>query len=258
MSWGAQASGLAPQRRQYIRAMAARSLQLQRSGSVDVVFDMHPQQPDPGNSIIQQHLHSLWKVYHSFDESTQHLFWTSWHVALGALQKVRYRWQVVSGPLQALQAYLLDYDFDLSDGKAWKRTGYGGIPDCVLKLDTCWPELNHQLQTEFRWQRLLRLTKYEGCHDLERPLDWQVSLTLQKMSEAHNGPALRALHQGTLRGQQGHCPLCGAPSLAMQVLEWQGQGHLRPVEAAFGSWHGAGTVATRHGAVHLLHPGRGH
>ena len=116
MSWGAQASGLAPQRRQYIRVMAARSLQLQRSGSVDVVFDMHPHQPDLGDSIIQQHLHSVWKIYHSFDESAQHLFWTSWNVALGALQKVRYRWQVVSGPLQALQAYLLDYDFDLSAG----------------------------------------------------------------------------------------------------------------------------------------------
>lgn len=30
--------------------------------------------------------------------------------------------------------YLLDYDFDLSDGKAWKRTGNEGIPDCALKL----------------------------------------------------------------------------------------------------------------------------
>ena len=219
MSWGAQANGLAPQRRQYIRVMAARSLQLQRSGSVDVVFDMHPNQPDPGDSIIQQHLHSVWKIYHSFDESTRHLFWTSWNVALGALQKVRYRWQVVSGPLQALQAYLLDYDFDLSAGPTWRRTGYGGIPDCVLSLEECWPELLYKLQTECRWQRLLRLTRYEGCHDLERPLDWQVSLTLQKMSEK-NGPALRAFHQGTLHGQQGNCPLCGE-DLTFTHLLWQ-------------------------------------
>ena len=64
--------------------------------------------------------------------SSSSIFRTSWNVALGALQKVRYRWQVVSGPLQALQAYLLDYDFDLSAGPTWRRTGYGGIPDCVL------------------------------------------------------------------------------------------------------------------------------
>ena len=136
-----------------------------------MVYDMNPQYPDPGDSIIQQHLFSVWKIYHSFDESTQHLFWTSWNVALGALQKAKYRWQVVHGPLQALQAYLLDYDFDLSNAKAWKRTDYGGIPDCLLSLEESWPLLNHKLQEEFRWQRLLRLTRYEGCHDLERLLD---------------------------------------------------------------------------------------
>ena len=67
--------------------------------------------------------------------------------------------------------------------------------------------------------RLLRLTRYEGCHDIERPLDWQVSLTLQKMSEK-NGPALRAFHQGTLHGQQGNCPLCGDDLTFIHLL-WQ-------------------------------------
>ena len=99
MTWGAQANGLAPQQRQHLRVLAARGLRLQRTGSVDTVFDMHPAQPDPGDSIILQHLHTIWKVFHSFNESKQHLFWTSWNTALGALQRVRYRWQVVSGPL---------------------------------------------------------------------------------------------------------------------------------------------------------------
>ena len=139
MTWGAQANGLAPQRRQHLRALAGRGLKLQRSGSVDVVFDMHPTQPDPGDSIILQHLH---KVLHGFNESKQHLFWTSWNTALGALQRVRYRWQVVSGPLQALQAYLLDLDFDISNGQQWKRTGYGEIPDCVISLNDSWPSLH--------------------------------------------------------------------------------------------------------------------
>ena len=132
MPWGAQATGLAPQRRQQIRVMAARGLRLQRSGSVDVVFDMHPNEPDPGDSIILQHIHTVWKVFHAFDESAQHLFWICWNSALDILLKAKYRWQVVTGPLQALQAYLLDYDFDISNGKLWKRTGYGGIPDCWL------------------------------------------------------------------------------------------------------------------------------
>ena len=124
---------------------------------------MHPKLPDPADSIICQHLHTVWKIYHAFAESAQHLFWSSWNIALGALLKVRYRWQVVSGPLQALQAYLLDYEFDIHDGKQWKRTGYGGIPDCILSLEDCWPVLLQKLTEEFKWQRLLRLTRYARC-----------------------------------------------------------------------------------------------
>ena len=95
MTWGAQANGLVPQRRQHIRVLAARGLRLQ--GSVDVVYDMHPQHPDPGDSIIQQHLFSVWKICHAFDESTQHLFWTRWNVALGASRRsaIDGRWSMV-------------------------------------------------------------------------------------------------------------------------------------------------------------------
>lgn len=112
MTRGAQANGLPPQRRQKLRVLAARGLRLQRSGSVDVVFDLHPKLPDPADSIICQHIHTVWKLYHAFREGAQHLFWTTWNTALGALLKAKYRWQVVSGPMQALQAYLLDYEFD--------------------------------------------------------------------------------------------------------------------------------------------------
>ena len=79
------------------------------------------------DSIILQHIHTVWKVFHAFDESST-----------PALLKAKYRWQVVTGPLQApLQAYL----FDISNGKLWKRTGYGGIPDCHLSLTAGWPEI---------------------------------------------------------------------------------------------------------------------
>ena len=220
MSWGAQANGLAPQRRQQLRVLAARGLKLQRSGSTDVVFDMHPSQPDPGNSIILQHMHTIWKVLHSFNESKQHLFWTSWNTALGALQKVRYRWQVVSGPLQALQAYLMDLDFDISEGRHWKRTGYGGIPDCHLALEDPWPILHQKILQEFRWQRLLHLTRYEGCHDIERPLDWMISHHIQRTTSDQLATGLQAFHQGTLHGVNGHCPLCGV-ELTFQHLLWE-------------------------------------
>ena len=220
MSWGAQANGLAPQRRQQLRVLAARGLGLQRSGSVDVVFDIHSDKNDPGDSIILQHIHTVWKVLHSFDDSAKNLFWISWNSALDLLLKAKHRWQVVTGPLQALQAYLLDYDFDISNGKLWKRTGYGGIPDCTISLEALWPEILHKLTEEFHWQRLLRLTRYEGCHDLERKLDWSVSKTLQKMTSEKIAIGIRALHQGTLHGQTGKCPLCGVELTFIHLL-WE-------------------------------------
>ena len=240
MSWGAQANGLAPQRRQQLRVLAGRGLKLQRSGSADVVFDMHPNQPDPGDSIILQHLHTVWKVLHSFSESKQHLFWTSWNTALGALQKVRYRWQVVSGPLQALQAYMLDLDFDISDGRQWKRSGYGGIPDCCLSLEDPWPVLNQQILQEFRWQRLLRLTRYEGCNDIERPLDWMISHHIQRTTSEQLATGLRAFHQGTLHGV---CALCGVELTFLHML-WHcsfWKGRVKDLSAEWKSRLEAGT-----------------
>ena len=245
MSWRAQANGLAPQRRHQLRVLAGRGLKLQRSGSVDVVFDMHPSQPDPGDSIVLQHLHTIWKVYHGFDESKQHLFWTSWNTALGSLQKAKYRWQVVSGPLQALQAYLLDFDFDfdISNGQKWKRTGYGGIPDCVLCLTDPWPLVHHKMTQEFRWQRLLRLTRYEGCHDLERPLDWMISSHIQRTTSDSIATGLRAFHQGVMHGLQGHCPLCGE-ELSFIHLLWQcsfWKGRVKDLSSEWASRLTAGT-----------------
>ena len=114
MTWGAQAQGLAPQRRHQIRVMAARGLRLQKSGSVDIVYDMNKKHPDPGDSIVAQHVHTIWKIYHSFDEAKQHLFKSSWNLSLSTLLRAKYKWQVVKGPLQALQAYLLDYGFKMA------------------------------------------------------------------------------------------------------------------------------------------------
>ena len=74
-----------------------------------------------------------------------------------------------------------------------------GSADCILSLEECWPVLLHKLIEQFKWQRLLRLTRYEGCHDLERPLDWTVSWKLQKSTRDKIATALRAFHH------EAHC-----------------------------------------------------
>ena len=120
----------------------------------------------------------------------------------------------------------MDLDFDVSNGQKWKRTGYGGIPDCILSLTDPWPLMHHKLTHEFRRQRLLRLTRYEGCHDLERPLDWMISSHIQSTTSNSIATAtgLRAFHQGTIHG---HCPLCGVELTFTHLLRqrsfWKGR-----------------------------------
>lgn len=84
-----------------------------------------------------------------------------------------------------------------------------------------------KLQQEFRWQRLLRLTRYEGCHDIERPLDWMISLHIQRSTNEQLATGLRAFHQGTLHGQTGHCPLCRVEltfiHLLLECSFWKGR-----------------------------------
>ena len=244
MTWGAQANGLAPQRRHQLRAMAARALKLQKSGSVDIVFDMNKKHPDPGDVIILQRVHTIWKLYHSFDDSKRHLFNSSWNLALAPLMKAKYPWQVVTGPLQALQAYLLDLGFDIQDGRQWQRVGYGSIPDCNLSMEMLWPELAMLLQQEFKWQRLIRLTKYNGCEHLEQPLDWTMSHKMQRTTSGRLACALRAFHQGTLHGFKGQCPLRrralhGSSHLGMFVLAGSCQRHSGRMERSHQPEHWA-------------------
>lgn len=57
-----------------------------------VVFDM---KPDRGDSVNLRHLATVRKVFSMALKLA---------MALGALLKAKYKWQVVSGPLQSLQA----------------------------------------------------------------------------------------------------------------------------------------------------------
>ena len=130
----------------------------------------------------------------------------------------------VTGPLQALQAYLLGYGFDIQDGQKWHRPGYASIPDCTLSLELIWSKLEFKLKKELHWQRLMRLTRYQGCDHIGQPLDWTISLKLQNTTSDR---LATAFHQGTLNGQDGHCPLCGAEltfvHLVWECSYWQGK-----------------------------------
>ena len=62
ISWGHQAMGLAPQIRQKLKAAMGRQMGLQRTGNLDILFDMQPRRKDPAYEAFVEQI----KVYHRF------------------------------------------------------------------------------------------------------------------------------------------------------------------------------------------------
>ena len=94
-------NGLAPQRRHQLGAMAAKAGAALWFSRHRLRHEQEASRSRAGGSVILQHVHTVWKIYHSFDESKQHLFRSTWNTALGALLKAKHRWQVVTGPLRS-------------------------------------------------------------------------------------------------------------------------------------------------------------
>lgn len=65
ISWGHEAMGLAPQVRQRMKAVMGRQLGLQRTGNIDILYDMHSrhQDPDYGSFVSQVRAYRLlWEL----------------------------------------------------------------------------------------------------------------------------------------------------------------------------------------------------
>ena len=78
----------------------------------------------------------------------------------------------------------------------WPHAGLTSLSSGLWLRHSRWPEvaqvvlapfpiaLSQQLQQEFGWQRLIRITKYQGCEHLEQPL--AVGLDHEPQTPAYN------------------------------------------------------------------------
>ena len=145
ISWGHQAMGLAPQIRRRIRATMGR-LGLQKTGNLDIMFDMNPRHRDPDYSAFEDQV----KVYHKFQgnwpEALAKDLAKSWQVQKEKLQAVQYPWQHAKGPVGALQCYLLERGWNFDRHDEWTKPGQNGEPDFKLNMNAEWFYLRKELE----------------------------------------------------------------------------------------------------------------
>ena len=111
VKWGAEAMGIAPQKRREVRVAMARHMGLQTKGAVDIVYDFNKRHPDPGDQAMIQQI----KVWRDLEHA--------WQATHQRLQDAKHAWQVTYGPLAAMQAYLMEHEWQIGELDRWIREG---------------------------------------------------------------------------------------------------------------------------------------
>ena len=122
-----------------------------------------------------------------------------------------HHWQVVAGPMAALQAYFRDLGWDCQDMYEWTRPSNQVLPSAVLYLKHAWPVLSRALKREMRLQRVNKIHQQLFCDEISGQLDWSIYKQCLKTMAQGEQTALKAWTKGSLRthtqGQQVRCPL---------------------------------------------------
>lgn len=153
---------MAPQVRLRIRNAMGRQMGLQKTGNLDLVYDMQPmhQDPDCGAFIDQK------KIYRQFVGQ--------WPEALARghverLANAKHRWQVAKGPVAAMQCYLRDKGWNADSHMEWSKPGVNGDPDFKLNMQQSWYAIKSELKRAEEADRLLRIsTKNHATRDSEQ------------------------------------------------------------------------------------------
>lgn len=131
---------------------------------------------------------------------------------------------VVAGPMAALQAYLMEMQ--------WDAGALDVRPDVQLNIGYPWPYLQKQLQEELTMQRARRIQELEHCFPMMRRPDWTTYHRVMKELKGVSKAAIDAWTQGSLRththGGRAVCPLCNVP-VTMKHLIWECSYHEKPL-----------------------------
>ena len=218
-TWGHQAQGLAPKRMKIIRAAAGGHASRQALGSLDLVFDLGEfSLQDPSERVLMEH----WITFAAFIPSlSREVFLKSWEISWCRLSASPHPWKAASGPMAALQCYLMDLTYEAKNFLSWKFVGHGRDPHCTLDIAINLEDPSFVQEVAFKLRqaglscRWSRVAAQEGCEALHHGIDWTV---FRQLLRAHAKQplvttSLRMLAQGAIKrkghGGGGVCNWCG-------------------------------------------------
>ena len=115
-----------------IRAAAGGHAFRQSLGSLDLVFDLGEfSLQDPAERVLLEH----WITFAAFIPSlSKEVFLKSWEVSWTRLRASPHPWKAASGPMAALQRYLMDLTYEAKNFLHWQYAGQGPKPHCELDV----------------------------------------------------------------------------------------------------------------------------
>ena len=186
-----------------LRTQLARHGGLQKGGSVDVVYDQHGHLQDPLMTVVERQLKAMHLLVPKWPPEQLAELHTAWRVSWKRLRAAAYPWMVVTGPMAALQVYLMDMGWDASSLNDWIRPQAGLMPPAQLNMEFPWPYLQRQLKIEMDNQRARRIQELEHAFPLMHRPDWSTYHKVMKKANGGQKAAINAWTQGSLRAHYG-------------------------------------------------------
>ena len=226
ISWGHQAMGLAPQVRKRIRATMGRQMGHQKTGNLDILFDMYPRHRDPDYAAFEDQIKIYRKFHGNWPEALARDLAKAWQVQREKLTTVQYPWQHAKGPVGAPQCYLLERGWNINNADEWTKPGHNGEPDFKISMFADWFHIKAELERARKWEVVTKVNKRADLDEVQQPLDWLPWRRLARTLSKPQNTALQTWHQGAIftkiadgeKGKRLICPHCAQEATALHVL----------------------------------------
>ena len=129
ISWCHEAMGLAPQVRRRLKAVMGRQIGLQRTGNIDIPYDMHSKHQDPDYGSFMSQVRIYRRFFGNWREATHKSLERAWQAIRDRFMQAKHPWQVAKGPVAALICHLLERHWDCSNYGVWTKPGHNGSRD---------------------------------------------------------------------------------------------------------------------------------
>ena len=200
-----------------------RQMGLQRTGNLDIVYDMQPGHQDPDYAAFYDQA----KIFkHQWPEALKRDLEKAWQHHQERLARAAHPWQVARGPVAAMQCYLQEKGWRPESLSEWAEPGRNGAPDFKILLNEAWPTIKAELKRAEQSDRILKISGRSMLQDVQRPLDWKPWQRMNQKVNQHDACALQTWHQRALftkisdscEGQHLQCPHCAQAATAVHLL----------------------------------------